>query len=160
MAEESEGSTPRRSRDEMVNRFIELSSEVSSHMRPGRSEVWSDIELTMHQFRALSLLRQGPLRVNELASRLGIRLSALTNLVSRLEEKRLVERVPDPDDRRIIWCRLTSLGLRETENLGDINRRLLESVAHLLSDEELRVVVETFEILASALRRNDMDTPR
>lgn len=159
MAEESEGSTPQRSRDEMVNRFIELSSAVSSHMRPGRSEVWSDIELTMHQFRALSLLRQGPLRVNELASRLGIRLSALTNLVNRLEEKRLVERVPDPDDRRIIWCRLTSLGLRETENLGDINRRLLESVAHLLSDEELRVVVETFEILASALRRNDTDTP-
>jgi MarR family transcriptional regulator, organic hydroperoxide resistance regulator len=157
MSGESEGSTPQRSRDELVNRFINLSSEVSSHMRPGRSEVWSDIELTMHQFRALSLLRQGPLRINDLGSRLGIRFSSITNLVNRLEEKRLIERVPDPDDQRIIWCRLTPLGQRETENLGDINRRLLESLAQLLTDEELQVVVETFEILSSALRRNGND---
>ena len=157
MAEASEGPSPRRSRQELVNRFIELSNQVSSQMRPGRSEVWSDIELTMHQFRALSVLSRGPLRVSDLASLLGIRLSAASTLVDRLEEKGLIERVPDPDQPRIIRLQLTDLGRRETENLREINRRLLESVAELLTDEELRVVVETFEILASALRRNGID---
>jgi DNA-binding MarR family transcriptional regulator len=141
------------SKDQLVERFVELSHEISLQVRPTLLAAWSDIELTMHQFRALTILSNSPLRVSDVAAQLGIRLSSATNLVDRLESKNLLRRTPDSEDRRVVWCQLTDLGHQEAESLWSINRGSLEGVATRLTNEELGKAVQAFEILSAALRR-------
>lgn len=135
-----------------MSRFIELMDKVSLEIRP-TLEAWSEIELTMHQFRALALLRQGTQRVSDIADVLGIRLSAATSFVDRLEAKRLVRRVDDPADRRVVRCELTPLGRKEADSLWRINRQWLEQVTGILTSDELETVVGALEVLASAMER-------
>src|SRR5262245_27800759 len=68
-----------RLRRRLTERFVDLMDKVSIRIRPDVLEAWSEIELTLHQFRALALLRQGPQRVSDIAELLGIRLSAATS---------------------------------------------------------------------------------
>jgi DNA-binding MarR family transcriptional regulator len=147
-------------RDQMVERFVELTHEISQYVRPSLLAAWSDIELTMHQFRALSILSNSPLRVSDVAAHLGIRLSSATNLMDRLETKNLLRRTPDPEDRRVVWCRLTELGQQEAEDLWNISRRSLEGVAGRLTHEELDQAIQAFEILSAAIRRSSQEPGR
>lgn len=55
----------------------------------------------LHQLRALRLLAaQGPMRPGRLAEDLGIAPRSATGVVDALEQRGLVERSPDPHDRR------------------------------------------------------------
>src|SRR5436309_2394070 len=111
---------PRRPHTELAERLAELFNDISLRMRPTVLDSWSEIALTMHEFRALSILLQGRLRVTDLAQLLGIRLSSATNLVDRLELKGLLQREHDLHDRRVVWCGLTPLGQKEADNLWRI----------------------------------------
>ncbi|ACQ82391.1 transcriptional regulator, MarR family [Beutenbergia cavernae DSM 12333] len=67
-------------------------------------------ELTATQGRLLCLLEHGPLRMADLAQRLGVEKAALTGLVDRAERRALVERRAVPGDRRATHVSLTSRG--------------------------------------------------
>ena len=155
MATQKTRQVDRVSRQELADRFAELLDAISIGLRPPILEAWSEIELTMHQFRTLALLRQSPQRVSDIAARLGIRLSAATSFVDRLETKRLVERVHDATDRRVVKCQLTPLGRKEADSLWRINREWLEGLTKNLGDEDLTVVVRAMEILSSAIDRHN-----
>ena len=72
-----------------------------------------------------------------MASRLGIDRTVMTYLLDDLEEANLIERRPDPADRRARRVVITADG---TELLTTLTRRLREAEAHLLGplDHEAR----------------------
>jgi DNA-binding MarR family transcriptional regulator len=57
-----------------------------------------------------TLERSGPRRLTLLAAREGVTQPAMTQLVARLQDGGLVERVPDPLDRRVVQVRITAEG--------------------------------------------------
>lgn len=67
----------------------------------------------------LSLLRTVgvpyELRPTDLRNRLVLTSAAIANTVKRLEQMRLVGRIPDPVDKRSSWVRLTGDGIKVTE---------------------------------------------
>lgn len=68
-------------------------------------------DLTMVQHRALVVLAyQGDRRVSDLATDLGVNSSTVTRLITRLGRKRLVERAPEPGDRRVTRVSITPAG--------------------------------------------------
>ncbi|GAA1708520.1 hypothetical protein GCM10009809_00940 [Isoptericola hypogeus] len=67
-------------------------------------------DLTPMQGRLLCLLLDGPLRMAELARRLGVEKAALTGLVDRAERRSLVERRAVPGDRRAVLVALSDAG--------------------------------------------------
>lgn len=142
-------------RKALTDRLVQLVSEMMLQIRPS---VWvnaSDIELTMHQFRAMSLLLMRPLRVTDIATLVGVRMSSATSLLDRLEGRGLIARSHDPEDRRVVWCRLTPKGIREADNLWQVRRGEMEGVARRLTDAELRAAVQVLETLVAALSRPD-----
>jgi len=141
--------------DELIDQFAELMDRISLQIRPERLEAWSEIELTMHQFRTMAVLRRRPLRISDLAAVLGIRLSSATSLIDRLAAKGLLERIHDLVDRRAIICRLTPLGMKEAESLWRINKEWASRVAQSLTAAELRALVHAFELFAAAVDRQD-----
>lgn len=66
--------------------------------------------LSMSQTRLLGALRDRAPSVNELAVLLELDKSSVSGLISRAEERGLVERVPSPDDGRAVVVRLTKRG--------------------------------------------------
>lgn len=58
----------------------------------------------------LKALRQGPVRVSDLATRLSLAPSVVSRAIGTLEEKGLVERNQDPDDARSWQIALTDPG--------------------------------------------------
>lgn len=80
---------------------------------------------------ALSVLVfRGPLNMTELASIEQVRPPTMSRLVQALEGDGLVQRTPDPDDRRVTWIRATGRGRRLLE---DGRRRRVGVLADRLS---------------------------
>ncbi|MDQ1647454.1 MAG: hypothetical protein QOJ50_3638 [Cryptosporangiaceae bacterium] len=68
-------------------------------------------EVTLSQYRALVLLAvRGRQRTGDLAAELGVQSSTVTRLCDRLIRRGLIERVRQPDDRRVAWLDLTGEG--------------------------------------------------
>src|SRR3981081_3083300 len=80
--------------------------------------VVADLDLAPMQAKALHELNlEPPISMRELAARLKADPSHVTGLIDRLEARGLVERRPDPKDRRIKGLALTSSGARMRERL-------------------------------------------
>jgi DNA-binding MarR family transcriptional regulator len=91
--------------------------------------------------------RHGPLTVGALAATEQVAPPSMTRAVGALAEAGLVERVPDPDDRRVAWVATTDEG----KTLLRRSRRVRDAylLAHLrkATPEELAVLERAAEIL-------------
>src|SRR3981081_681555 len=80
--------------------------------------VVAELDLAPMQAKALHELNaEPPISMRELAERLRSDPSNITGLVDRLEARGLVERRPDPNDRRIKGLALTPPGAKLRERL-------------------------------------------
>ena len=140
-------------KDQLTQRLVDLVERISAQMRPESDEEWSDLELTMPQFRAICLLGQGPERMGNIAGHLSTSMSSATSMIDRLVDKGLVERAPYASDRRVVTCQLTSRGREEIDRFLRINQLRLTRMARRLTTEELQTVVDAMEILCSAAQR-------
>ncbi len=137
-------------RQDLINTLVVLFQRVFLQMRPSPLEEWSDIELTMPQYKALVFLSQGPKRMGDIAHLFGITLSSATKMIDRLVTKGLVGRSHDEDDRRVVTCILTVQGRSEVEWFWRIKKNRVERIAKCLGLADLQAVVHAIDILASA----------
>lgn len=104
--------------------------------------------LTPSQRSVLATLdRHGPMTMSRLAEIETISAPSVTGIISRLAEKELVERRPNPEDGRSAIVALTAAG-REMLEAGRRERTayLLEHITRL-SEEDRRIVAQAIEIL-------------
>ena len=147
-------------KQELVERLVAVADRMAAHARKSAMQEWSEVELTMPQLRALGFLAHSPRRMGDLAAFLGSSVSSTTSLVERLEGKSLAERTHDPVDRRVVMCHLTPPGRELMDRFWRMQRLHLESVADILSNDELAQVVEAMELLATALERHAAEQDR
>jgi DNA-binding MarR family transcriptional regulator len=84
---------------------------VARRLRQVTREALAPWDITPAQSRALgTLLRHGPLRLSELAEQLRIAPRSATEVIDALQAHALVERQPDPSDRRAVLVGLTAKG--------------------------------------------------
>ncbi len=91
-------------------------------MRHRFAELLRPWELSPHQLRALRVISANePLRLNTLAENLRITPRSVTEVVDALSDRGLVERAPDPADRRATTVSTTADGrhlLHDVERAG------------------------------------------
>jgi DNA-binding MarR family transcriptional regulator len=103
------------------------------------SEVGHACDLTPTQAQMLCQLRTGPTGMAELCRVLGVERSSLTGLVDRAERSGLVERLPDPADRRAVRVALTRAGDKAAERFHDeLTARLCTLLDDLPATERSR----------------------
>lgn len=96
--------------------ILELVFGVMGRFKEHFMEAVKDLNLTPPQAHALRFLAQ-PVSQRELATCLGYDASNITGIVDRLEERGLVERQTDPDDRRVKQLLITPEGRAALERL-------------------------------------------
>ena len=87
------------------------------------------------------LAKCGPVRASDLARELFLDLSTVSRHVQHLERDGLIERAPDPHDRRATTLHLTGLG---TKHLDDFWQRKIEAMREGLDDwdpQEMRTLL-------------------
>jgi len=106
--------------------------------------------------RMLALLRHlagsGPLTVGEQALHLGISRATATELVDRLEAKRLVERMRDQGDQRRVFVWLTEEGRRRVEELAGnvLDDPFVSAVAELSPEMRDQIIAGLSALLDAA----------
>ncbi|HOM82668.1 MAG TPA: MarR family transcriptional regulator [Armatimonadota bacterium] len=114
-----------------------------------------DLDLTLGQLECLRLIGiLGTPSMSELSSRLQLSPSTVTGLVDALVHRGKVERLPDPDDRRVVRAQLTDLGRREWEQHRERRRRYLLALLDELHDDDLRKLHEGLTALHAAAMRH------
>ena len=84
---------------------------VSRKLRETSQETLAPWDINPSQFRALRVLNHhGAIRLSDLSGRLHIAPRSATEVVDALESRGLVERRPDPSDRRATLAELTEHG--------------------------------------------------
>jgi DNA-binding MarR family transcriptional regulator len=97
--------------DEQDETLAEAFWAVARQLRALSREGLARWDVTPSQSRALGVLaRHEQLRLSELADQLRIVARSATEVVDGLQERGLVERLPDPHDRRATLVRLTAAG--------------------------------------------------
>lgn len=138
-------------KQELVERFIEAVEWLNHQASSGRLDEWQRLDMTVPQIKVVVLLEAaGSLRMGAIASYLGISLSATTSVVDRLVEKRLVKRVSDPNDRRVVICELTPFGVDTIQSFWRVDRQRLLVLAELLEEAQLESAVQGLETIRRA----------
>ncbi|WP_285694041.1 MarR family winged helix-turn-helix transcriptional regulator [Actinomadura sp. NBRC 104412] len=97
--------------------LMDLVFGIAARVRDGLQEAHADLGLPPVQAQALSTLGE-PVPMRELANRLACDASNVTGIVDGLERRGLVERRPDPRDRRVKQLVLTPEGERRRDTLN------------------------------------------
>lgn len=110
--------------------------------------------ISMTHLHLMTLLEtHGPLPMSRVAELLGCGLPTATGIVSRMEERGLVERQHQAEDRRVVTLSLAHQGAAEIRQLQLGRRqRMATAVAHL-SDEEREQLLASVRALRAAFNR-------
>jgi DNA-binding MarR family transcriptional regulator len=110
-----------------------------------QTRIWHAAELTLVQVRVLRRLAKEPQSLGQLGTELALAPPSMTRLADRLEERALIERQRDLEDRRKVVATLTDEG-----------RRLVSAIP-FLEGTAIRVAVDRMKVadrerIAAALR--------
>lgn len=100
--------------------------------------------LTMQQeIMMFYIIRNEPVTSNSIASYLGISKSAVSQVIPKLEEKKMIDRQVNPSNRREILIYLGPRGKEYLQLLNQIDQRMVTNYYSKVSLDELRQVLET-----------------
>ncbi|WP_097865898.1 MarR family winged helix-turn-helix transcriptional regulator [Streptomyces sp. rh34] len=125
--------------DPLTVEVVELIGAVVARYHEEYDRAAAEHSLTGAQARVLGLLSLEPLPMRKIALRLKCEPSNVTGIIDRLETRELVERRPDPADRRIKLAAATEEGRRTARRLRDALDFAREPLAGL-SDAERTVL--------------------
>lgn len=118
-----------------------LLARVESALRP--------YDLSFSRFELLRLLafsRHGSLPITKASARLQVHVTSVTHAIRRLEEARLVRRLPHPTDGRTTLVEITDLGRSTVEDATTtLNRDVFGDVG--MNVAEIRGLVTAIESL-------------
>jgi len=120
--------------------LADLLHGLTRRLRREQSEGLAPLGLTPAQARALRIIARSedeePLRMTELADKLGIVPRSVTTVVDALEAAGLVARTQDPEDRRAILLQLTEAGTGMVEQIGRIRQEVAGEYFGAISPEQ------------------------
>jgi DNA-binding MarR family transcriptional regulator len=96
------------------------------------------------------------IRMTDLAQNVVLSKSGLTTLVDRLEERALLQRFPDPEDRRVTRITLTDRGIETFRDAAKVHVASIQKYfADRLTDDEATVIAEVLERIRRDARSPD-----
>ena len=111
--------------------------------------------LSMPQIYTLMYLyHEGEVRISDVGVLMDVGKAAASQLVERLVQQGLVERVEDESDRRAKKIRLLPKSLRLIEKGLRVQRKQMGELMTLLTPEQLRTVQKAFIYLIEAMQNN------
>ena len=97
-------------------------------------------ENEMHILEAVGTDDKNPMKVSDIAAKLGVTTSTLTINMNALEKKGYVVRERSTKDKRIVYVRLTERGRKAFFHHRDFHKNMIKSVVVGLDEDEKRLL--------------------
>ncbi len=111
---------------------------ISGIIKQQGRKILSNYTITPPQFIALQwLFEHGDMTIGDLSNKMYLAFSTTTDLVDRMENNKLVKRVRDEQDRRVVRIHLLGEGERIIEEVIDKRRNYLNAVLEDFSEVEI-----------------------
>ena len=117
----------------------------------------AEVDLTLPQYRVLSILAEGSASPEAAAERLAVRRPSITALIDGLEARGLVDRRQEHADRRRVALRLTDAGARTIADADRTVDRYLASIAGHLPDKDEAMALRSLELWGQALAEDRLE---
>lgn len=120
-----------------------------SRLRRRLRELATDGDLTPSQTAVLNRLwKDGPSSASGLASAERVRPQSMATIVAALKQRGLIERTPDPEDKRRQLISLSVAGRRRAESNRQVREEWLARAIHeRYSEGERRTILEALALL-------------
>jgi DNA-binding MarR family transcriptional regulator len=128
-----------------------LLAQIGAHAAGRFAERLAPLNLAPPDAGILHILRSSPgVSQQELAVRLGTHPSRVVALIDGLEQRGLVERRPNADDRRQYSLFLSSQGTTTPDDIGRVAREHQEDLLRCLDKEERQQLTVLLQKIANA----------
>ena len=120
----------------------------------------TELTLTLAQLKATYLLAgTGPMRMSDLAAKMGTAPSTASGLVDRLVQLGLLHRSEDPANRRQVLVSATPAAEEQLRTMNELNRdRLRQLLGHLPDPHDIETIERAFVLMTSAARELAKET--
>lgn len=109
-------------------------------------------ELSLLQAYALAYLYfKGPIKISELCEHMMVSPGAASQLVDRLEKLEMVERIPDPNDRRVRKVQVLAKGKRFVQENFRFSQAWLTEIPADLDMEQAGQITEVLSMLMQSM---------
>lgn len=126
------------SRRRIVDDLLEELTSWSPRERAGAFRHWLRGSLSLVHLHVLTVLEaDGPLAMSKLAEALDVSVASATGIIDRMEQRGLVERRREPDDRRLVLVHPTDAGDSVFRDLAMDRRKHLAALLDRMTDAEL-----------------------
>jgi DNA-binding MarR family transcriptional regulator len=107
----------------MLSCTVRIENEIRTRLR-------ASFGITLPRFDLMAQLERHPdgLRMGELSRRMMVTGGNVTGITDQLEKEQLVQRVPDPHDRRAFTVKLTAAGRRAFAEMAAVHEAWIEEL--------------------------------
>jgi DNA-binding MarR family transcriptional regulator len=135
-------------------------SNISSEAIFLHQAIADTLGLNITDHKCVSLIsRFGPMTAGKLAELSGLTTGAITGVIDRLEKIGYAERIPNPEDRRVIFVELTQ-GNEVEKKMRSIFSRMskkMEKIFANFTDEELAFILKYLTMTVNASHQVTLD---
>jgi DNA-binding MarR family transcriptional regulator len=119
--------------------------------RMGMFRRWLAGSLSIVHLHVLTVLESdGALPMGKVAEALDVSIASATGIIDRMEQRGLVERGQQPDDRRVVLVRPTAAGLAVFSDLDAQRRAGISRLLDHLTDDELAALLKGLRAMSAA----------
>jgi DNA-binding MarR family transcriptional regulator len=138
-------------RDVLIAELVDEMTSWSPRDRMSAFRSWLKGSLSLIHLHVLTVLEaDGPIPMSHLADTLDVSDASATGIVSRMEERGLVERTHDEADRRVVNVRATAAGVAIFTDMTEHRRLQLTALFGRLTDEELAALLTGLRAMRNA----------
>ena len=134
----------------MLSCTVRIENEIRTRMR-------ATFDITLPRFDLMAQLERHPqgLRMGELSKRMMVTGGNITGITDQLEQEKLVERVPDPKDRRVYTVKLTEAGRRTFAEMAVVHEGWIADLLHGVSPEDKSQLIALLSQMKQQLNTSD-----
>jgi DNA-binding MarR family transcriptional regulator len=138
-------------RDALIGELLDEMTSWSPRDRMSAFRSWLKGSLSLIHLHVLTVLEaDGPIPMSHLADTLDVSDASATGIVSRMEERGLVERIHDEADRRVVNVRATAAGVAIFRDMTEHRRAKLTELLGRLRDDELGALLTGLRAMRTA----------
>lgn len=139
---------------EMIRLFRDRVRQVQQKLGWSQRNDIQCCGVTMAQCHALLAMGEvQEMSIVELASILDVDTSNLSRTVDNMVKAGLLNRVPNPQDRRYVSLTLTDVGKKASATIEHLFNAYLTRVFELIPEEKHRQIMESLDLVAGALEQ-------
>ncbi|MBV7509105.1 MarR family transcriptional regulator [Bacillus sp. sid0103] len=133
--------------------FLELMHTSKIIQERIRDEM-SKNNLSITEFSVLEVLYHNEKQtIQQIGNSILISSGSMTYVIDKLEQKGLLNRLPCPDDRRVIHVTLTDAGIDLMEKIMPKHQELVDDIFDSLNNDEVQIIVNLLRKINNRVKK-------